>query len=143
MNSQISIAIRTAWPPLSHPLSDQPETKTIPNDEGCKQNLIKQGLLIACTASCRTTGEKSVAHDIDWTSSWHLRYVSLGSPKETVASSKPVQTTESDQTCSPPPSLTRAATIQIQLTANGDRSWRASYVSTFASNTDKKVEHPW
>lgn len=25
----ISIAIRTAWPPLNHPLSDQPDTSTI------------------------------------------------------------------------------------------------------------------
>ena len=28
-DSHISIAIRTAWPPLNHPLSDQPDTSTM------------------------------------------------------------------------------------------------------------------
>lgn len=43
----------------------------------------------------------------------------------------------------PPPSLTRAATMQIQSTAKGDRSCNASYVSVLESKTGRNVEHPW
>lgn len=75
----ISIAIRTACPPLNHPLSDQPETRTAVPQQTHKSNIAKHAP-IACTASWRVTGENSVAHDIVCTSSWHLRNVSLGFP---------------------------------------------------------------
>ena len=42
----------------------------------------------------------------------------------------------------PPPSLTWAATIQMQLTAKGERSCKASYVSMLPSKIGKNVEQP-
>jgi len=62
-------------------------------------------LLIACTASWRETGENSVAHEIVCTSSRHFKYTSLAEL---------------------PPSRTFAATIQMTVTANGERSRRES-----------------
>ena len=86
------------------------------------------------TASGRMTGAKSVAQAIDCTSSRHLRYCSLCFPKRRYQQLQREWTVKQ-----PPPSLTREATMQMQSTANGDRSWRASYVSVFASKIGLKI----
>lgn len=56
--------MRTAWPPLSQPLSDQPETST-ETLLGRVKAMANHNELIAWTGSFRKTGANSVARDID------------------------------------------------------------------------------
>ena len=70
-----SIAIRTAWPPLNHPLSDQPDTRTKRGKILINRDRMRSKIdeLIDCTVSFRTTGANRVAEEIACTSSRHLR----------------------------------------------------------------------